>query len=682
MKLKVGNIAAKSAAILTLLGVSSGAVLAQNGHGVDVSTIDRSVKPDVDFYQFANGGWLAKTAIPADKPAIDAFTEVQLRNEAILKRIVENVSGSTDYTSQSAERKVGDFYRTGMDEALAERLGIAPIQPILTRIDSLSDRKEVLHEIARLHKIGVSAGFDWGVESDFKNSKMQIFQFAQGGLGLPDRDYYLNDDPQSKALRAAYTAHVTRILQLAGATPEAAAASTAQILGLETRLAKASLKREQMRDPNSMYHKMTRKELDAITPGVAWQPYFQELGVGSLKDLNVATPDFFKAIDAVLAEVPLSDWKAYLRWHTLADFGATLNKAFSDERFRFSSALTGQKEQAPRWRRILNSTESALGEALGKLYVAEAFPPDAKKRATALVVNLKGTLRGRIQDLDWMSAETKVEALKKLDAIKIKVGYPDKWKNYDDLVVGTDSYAQNVIRANEFAVRRSLKKVNKPVDRGEWGMTPPTVNAYYNPLNNEIVFPAGILQPPFFDAKADDASNYGAIGTVIGHEMTHGFDDQGRQFDAAGNLRDWWTAEDAKRFKERSEALVTQFAGYAATPEAKVNGVLTQGENIADLGGLTIAYNAWLKTPQGSKAKTESIEGFTGEQRFFLAYGQIWRFKSSPEFASLLAKLDAHSPGKWRVLGTLYNINPFVGAFGAGVEGSAARPGAGKVKIW
>jgi putative endopeptidase len=671
----------RSLSLVLMLGLSPLTLAAQERHGVDTTVLDRTVKPDVDFYQFANGGWLSKVVIPADKPAIDAFTEVQLRNEALLKAIVEKVAASSDFPSPSVERKIGDFYRTGMDEALAEQLGIKPLEPILDRIDSLSDRQELLKEMARLQKIGVSVTFEFGVQADFKNSKMQILQFGQGGLGLPDRDYYLNDDPQSKMLREQYTAHLTRTLQLAGTKPEQAAEATKQIMALETRLAKASLKREQMRDPNALYHKMTRKELDALTPGMAWQPYLHELGIGSVKEMNVSTPDFFKAVETALAEVPLNDWKAYLRWHTISAFSSTLNKAFAEENFRFSSMLTGQKEQPPRWRRILNATEGALGEAVGKLYVAEAFPPEAKKRAYALVVNLKGTLRERIQNLDWMGDATKAEALKKLDAITIKVGYPDKWKNYDDLVVGTDSYTQNTIRANEFAIRRSLKKINKPVDRSEWGMTPPTVNAYYNPLNNEIVFPAGILQPPFFDAKADDASNYGAIGMVIGHEMTHGFDDQGRQFDAAGNLRDWWTAEDAKKFKERSEALVQQYAAYSATPEAKVNGILTQGENIADLGGLTVAYEAWRKTPQG-KGSAEVLDGFTPEQRFFLAFGQIWRFKSSPQFANLLAKLDSHSPAKWRVMGTLVNIPPFASAFGTGVVGSVAQPSSGKVKIW
>jgi putative endopeptidase len=377
----------------------------------------------------------------------------------------------------------------------------------------------------------------------------------------------------------------------------------------------------------------------------------------------------------------LADWKSYLRWNIISGMAPYLNKAFSEEGFRFSSRLTGQKQQSPRWRRVQRTTESILGEVVGQLFVAQAFPPEAKKRALTLVQNIKAALRERLLALDWMGEETRKQALRKLDAMQIKVVYPDKWRDYSGLTVGTDSYAQNILRASEFEFKRNIAKAGKPVDRKEWLMTPPTVNAYYNPQVNEIVFPAGILQRPFFDAKADDASNYGAIGAVIGHEITHGFDDQGRQFDAEGNLKDWWTAEDAKRFKERGEALVKQYSAYPAIDKVFVNGELTQGENIADLGGLMIAYQAWQKSWR-NKSRPEPQDGFTPEQRFFLAFGQIWRFKSSPEYARLLANLDAHSPARWRVLGTLVNVPAFVEAFGSGDPNSIARPGSGSVKIW
>ena len=675
--------------VLSLLGLS-GLALPSPGraqtppagekHGVDADLLDRTVKPDVNFYEFANGGWLKQTTIPADKPAIDGFTEVALRNEAILKGIVEKLAADPALPTDSEAKKISDFYRVGMDEALAERLGVAPLTPIFDKIEGVTDRESLLREIASLHRMGVGAGFEMAVEADFKDSRRKILILAQGGLALPDRDYYLKDDPQSKMLRERYVAYASKTLELAGEKPEDAAKDAADILALETRLAKASRTRVQMRDVNGLYHLMDLKALQALAPGLDWAAYFKETGLENPGQINVATPEFFQALDKTTAEIPLAQWKTYLRWQTLAAYTPYLSKPFADERFRFVAMLTGQKEQPPRWRRVLGTTEGVLGDAVGKLYVAQAFPPEAKQKALALVLNLKSALRGRIQKLDWMGAQTKAEAFRKLDTMIIKIGYPDKWKDYSGLKVGADSYVQNMIQASEFAFDRELKKAGKPVDRTDWGMTPQTVNAYYNPLNNEIVFPAGILQPPFFDAKADDASNYGAIGAVIGHEMTHGFDDQGRQFDSKGNLRDWWTAEDAKRFAERSAALVKQYGGYKAIDAVKVNGELTQGENIADLGGITVAFQAWKKTPQAKKR--EKIDGFTPEQRFFLAFGQIWRFKSSPEYTKLLANLDTHSPSPWRVRGTLVNVPDFIKAFGSGDPASDARPGSGAVRIW
>ncbi|GAB4457022.1 MAG: M13 family metallopeptidase [Armatimonadaceae bacterium] len=650
-------------------------------HGIDTSLLDRSVQPAQDFYRFANGKWLESATIPADKPALDAFAEVALRNETILKRIVEKAAGESETLPAGSEaRKIGDFYRTGMDEARAERLGVQPLVPFFQRIAALPDKNAVFVEIGRLHHMGVGVGFGTQVEADFKDSTRKMLILAQAGLGLPDRDYYLKDDEQSKALRESYRTFAARMLELAGEKPEKAKKQADALLALETRLAKASRTRVQMRDPNSLYNKKTLAELQTQTPGLPWAAYFKELGLEKPGDLNVATPEFFDAFETALNEVSLEDWKTYLRWNVLTDFAPYLNKAFVEESFRFASQITGQKEAPPRWRRVLGTTQGAMGEAVGKLFVAETFSPEAKQRAREMILNLKASLRERIQALDWMGPDTKTEALRKLDAITIKVGYPDKWEDYSGLKIKTDSYAANVMRVREFSVQKELAKVGKPVDRSEWAMNPQTVNAYYNPLNNEIVFPAGILQPPFFDPQADDASNYGAIGMVIGHEMTHGFDDSGRQFDSAGNLRDWWQPEDATRFKERAAQLVAQYGKYDAIADVKVNGELTQGENIADLGGLMVAYQAWKKTPQATQ--TEKVDGFTPAQRFFIAFAQIWRFKSSPEFIRLLANVDTHSPARWRVQGTLVNFPDFVEAFGPGDQTGIAPPGSGNVKIW
>lgn len=678
-------------------------------HGVDLKTLDRAVKPDVDFYRFANGGWIDRTPLPADRPSIGAFEEVSVRNEAVLHTILERAAKQSQQGASNREsksnagvsreilNKVGLFYRVGMDESLADRVGVEPLRPILREIDGVKDSGGLVQELARLHRVGISAGFEAGVAPDPKNSRQMIWQFGQGGLGLPERDYYLNADPRSTAIRKHYADYIVKSLTLLGESTEVATTAATDIVALETRLAKSSLAPVQMRDPNALYHRTTLAELKALTPGTAWDRYFTEADLPNPGDMNVGVPDFLKAFDTALAEVPLAQWKSYLRWHTISSLAPFLSRPFVEESFRFGTLFSGQKEQSPRWRRVLRVTDGALGEALGQLFVAEAFPVAAKRRALALVLNLKGALRERIQKLDWMGDETKSQALHKLDTLQIKVGYPDKWLDYGPLKVESDSFVQNVLRANEFDFHRAIAKVGKPVDRAEWGMTPPTVNAYYNPMFNEIVFPAGILQPPFFDPKADDASNYGAIGMVIGHEMTHGFDDQGRQFDADGNLKDWWTAEDAQRFAERGQALVKQYGAYKAVelaktdakPETKsetvlVNGQLTLGENISDLGGLTVAYEAWKQTPQGRQKATKALDkdSFAPRQRFFLAFAQIWRSKMSPEMARMLASLDAHSPNRWRVLGTLVNMPSFVEAFGPGDTGSVAQPGSGSVKIW
>ena len=667
--------------LLALLSALPVALPAQNRHGIDVTLLDRTVKPDEDFYRYANGKWLTKTKLPDDKPAIGTFEEIQERNDAVLHSILEKAAKEKNAPTGSIARKVGDFYCTGMDEKKADLLGAKPLQPYFEQINAVPDSGGLLEEIARLHRIGAAPAFGISIGQDDKNSSQIIVQIGQGGLGMPDRDYYLKDDAKTKEVRTAYLAHVTRTFLLLGETPADAKSDTDTILRIETRLAKASMDRVAMRDPNAIYHKMTLSELEAATPGTEWNRYFGTLGIADPGGMNIAQPEFLKEFSTMLTEVPLAQWKPYLRWNVVRAFSSYLSRPFVDENFQYGAALTGQKKMAPRWRRVMGVTDGALGEAAGQLFVAQSFPPAAKQRALELVLNLKAALRERIQTLEWMGEATKVQATRKLDAMKIKIGYPDKWRDYSGLTVGTDSFVQNVIRSNTFDFAYRINKLGKPVDRTEWGMTPPTVNAYYNPNMNEIVFPAGILQPPFFDAKADDASNYGAIGAVIGHEMTHGFDDQGRQYDAEGNLKDWWTAEDAKRFTERSSALVTQYGGYVAVDDVHVNGALTTGENIADLGGLKIAYLAFKKA-QAAHPQPARKDGFTPNQRFFLAFAQAWRFKTTPKIERLIAQLDPHSPPRWRVLGTLYNMPAFADAFGAGDAQSVVKLGAGRVDIW
>jgi putative endopeptidase len=654
-----------------------GAARAGEHHGIDPTIMDTSVKPTTDFYRFANGKWLDKAKIPADLTGTGVFQELYVRNQTILHRVAEKAAQDLTLPADSPARKVGDFYRVGMDVSLADRLGVTPLAPELQRIAGIQDTSALMGTIASLQKEGIGVGFGVGARQDAKNSLQVILQLSQGGIGLPDRDYYLRADDKSQQIRRQYTAHVAHALALAGDPAVSAPAEADSILALETRLAKASMTRVERRDPNASYHKMTLTDLQAQTPGVDWTRYFTTLGKADPGDINMGQPVFFKEFAQTLADVPLDQWKAYLRWHLLRVTSPYLSKAFVDEDFDFNRNLSGQKQLAARWKRVLSETNNSLGEALGQLYVAQAFPPQARQHALDLVLNLKSVLRDRLQTLDWMSDTTRAQAVRKLDAIRIKIGYPDKWRDYSALTMGQDSYVQNVLHADAFEVQRQLNKIGRPVDHDEWGMTPPTVNAYYNPSMNEIVFPAGILQPPFFDPKADDASNYGAIGVVIGHEMTHGFDDQGRQFDAEGNLKDWWTPEDAKRFSERSSALAAQYSGYVAIDDLHVNGKLTLGENIADLGGVTVAYQALEKTLAG---KRPIIDGFTPEQRFFLAFAQVWRSKLTPERTRLLVQTDPHSPARWRVFGPLANTSAFQEAFGG--ASAAANTTQSIIRIW
>jgi predicted metalloendopeptidase len=649
---------------------------------LDSKNMDTSVKPQDDFFLYANGGWIKNTEIPPEYSRWGSFNQLIEQNNDALHKITEKAAKTPANSKTAPElQKVGDYYGSGMDEKAIDAARTKPLQDEFNRIDAMKDRNDVLKEIAHIHSFGGNVFFRFGSGQDDKDSTHEIAQAGQGGLGLPDRDYYTKTDDASKKIRNQYVAHVTKMLTLLGEPAAKAGDDAKKILAMETSLAQASRTRVELRDPQKNYNKMKQSELQALTPDWNWVDYFKEINLSEPGDINVRQPDFFKAGNTTFTSTPIDDWKAYLRWHLINAMAPELSKDFVNEDFSFKeTTLRGTKQIKPRWKRVVTSTDGAIGEALGKLYVADNFPPEAKARALELVNNLKEALADRIKTLEWMDEPTKQEALKKLAAFTVKIGYPDKWRDYSLLKIDRGPFVLNAIRADNFESNRELAKIGKPVDRTEWGMTPPTVNAYYNPNMNEIVFPAGILQPPFFYAKADDAMNYGGIGAVIGHEMTHGFDDQGRQFDATGNLRDWWSPESAAKFKERSQAIVTQYSEYEPLPGLHVNGELTQGENIADLGGVKLAYAA-LQKAQAGKPQPK-IDGYTPEQRFFLSFAQIWRSKQRDEDLKLRLNTDPHSPAHYRTNGPLSNLPEFAKAFNLPDNSPMIRPPDKRVNIW
>jgi predicted metalloendopeptidase len=649
---------------------------------LDPKNMDPSVKPEQDFFMYADGGWIKQTEIPPEYSRWGNFNELIEKNNDALHEIAEKAAKShADAKTSPEAQKVGDYYGSGMDEKTIEAARTKPLNDEIKRIDAINDQKDVLKEVAHLHTIGVSALFGFGAGQDDKNSTMVISNAVQGGLGMPDRDYYTKTDDASQKLRDQYLAHVAKMLTLLGDPAEKANDEAKTIMALETSLATASRTRVELRDPQTNYNKMAQSEVQSLTPDWNWADYFKEIGLTEPGDINVHQPDFFKAVNSAVKDVPVDAWKTYLRWHLINAAASELSSDFVNEDFAFNEAtLAGTKQLKPRWKRVVHSTDLSLGEALGKLYVAENFPPQAKTRALELIDNLKSALSDRIKALEWMDEPTKQEALKKLAALTVKIGYPDKWRDYSLLRIDRGPFVLNAMRAANFESKRDLKKIGKPVDRTEWGMTPPTVNAYYNPPNNEIVFPAGILQPPFFNPKADDAVNYGGIGTVIGHEMTHGFDDKGRQYDAVGNLRDWWSKESADAYNTRRKAVVDQYSEYEPLPGLHLNGELTQGENIADLGGVKIAFAAFQKARAGKPG--EKIDGFTPEQRFFLSYATIWKEKIRDEALKLRVNTDPHSPGHYRVNGPLSNLSEFQKAFNIPDGSPMLRATEKRVNIW
>ena len=657
----------------------------KNPPPLDPKNMDTSAKPQDDFFMYANGSWIKNTEIPPEYSRWGSFNQLIEHNNDALHEIAEKAANThVDPKPAPETQKVGDYYASGMDEKTIEAMRTKPLAEEFKNIEAIKDRNDLLKEIAHLHAIGVPVLFDFDAGQDAKDSTHDIAQAAQGGLGLPDRDYYTKTDEASKKLRDQYVDHVTKMLTLLGEPPATAADQARNILALESKLAEASRTRVQLRDPQKNYNKMTQADLQKLTPDWKWSDYFKDINLIEPGDINVHQPEFFKAADDMFKSTPMDNWKAYLRWHLVNAAAAELSKDFVDEDFNFKERiLRGTEKIKPRWKRVVISTDEAIGEALGKLYVAYDFPPQAKARALELVNNLKEALADRIKTLEWMDEPTKQEALKKLAAFTVKIGYPDKWLDYSLLKIDRGPYVLNAIRAEHFEVDRDLKKIGKPVDRTDWGMTPPTVNAYYNPNMNEIVFPAGILQPPFFYANADDAVNYGGIGAVIGHEMTHGFDDQGRQFDAVGNLRDWWSPQSAAEFKKRSQAIVQQYNEYEPLPGLHVNGELTQGENIADLGGIKLAYAALQKAlDKNPQAREQKIDGLTPEQRFFLSFATIWKSKQRDEDLKLRLNTDPHSPARYRVDGPLSNLSEFQKAFDIPDNSPMVRAADKRVNIW
>ena len=631
--------------------------------GFDVSNLDRSANACQDFNRFANGGWIDKNPIPAAYSRWGRFELLDEMNLTTLRGILDDLTKRQNLKPGSNEQKVADFYSSCMDEAKIESEGINPLSDELKRIDAVNDLLSLQDEIARFHAHRIPAVFGFSAAQDFKDSKNVIAQAVQGGLGLPDRDYYTKDDAKSQQTRDEYAKHVARTFQLMGDDADKAAAEAKTVMKIETKLAENSVTRVQRRNPEANYHPMIKAQLIEMMPHFDWGRYFRNVSLPEVGKVNVGQPDFFKAADHLLTDIPVDEWKTYLRWHLVNAASPTLSSKFVEENFNFNGKfLQGTTEILPRWKRCVVSTDRALGEALGQLYVEKTFTPEAKARAQMMVKNLVEALREDLTTLSWMSDETRKRAIAKLDAFVRKIGFPDKWRSYEALQVTKGPYYNNAVSAGEFEFKRALGKIGKPVDRTEWGMSPPTVNAYYNPSINEIVFPAGILQPPFYDPKADDAFNYGGIGAVIGHEMTHGFDDQGAKFDANGNLVQWWTDEDFKKFNARTDCVVKQFDAFEVEPGLHQIGKLVSGESIADLGGLTVAYHAYKKSLEG-KPRPPTIAGFTPEQRFFLGWAQVWAQNIRPEAARLRVQTDPHPLGKFRVNGPLSNMPAFAAAF-------------------
>ena len=669
--------------VAAILQFSPQATAQSTSRGIDPANMCNTCSACEDFYLYANGGWLAKNEIPAAFSTWGTTSNLREKNVGVLRQILEEAAKNTAAPKDSLEQKTGDFYASCMDEQRIEAAGAKPLAAELAAINKMKSVKDLPAAVGRLHNMRVGSLFGFGAVQDFKNSSVVNAIARQGGLGLPDRDFYLKDDEKSKSIREAYVKHVANMFKLLGDDAAKADAQAQVVLKIETELATNSLDRVARRDLTKQYNKMTVTELAAVTPDFNWNSYLKALNAPKFTDINMSHPTFFKGLNAMLGSVSLDDWKTYLRWHLVHDAADALSTNFVNEHFSFyGTTLNGTKELLPRWRRCVVATDQTLGELLGQVYVKKAFPPEAKARMKELVNNLVAALRDDINTLDWMSEPTQKQAIAKLESFAVKIGYPDKWRDYSKLKIDRNSYTDNLIRAGSFEVHRNLAKMGRPVDRTEWGMTPPTVNAYYNALMGEIVFPAGILQPPYFDLNADDAVNYGAIGGVIGHELSHGFDDQGRKFDMKGNMADWWTAEDAKNYLQRATCVEEQFSAFRAEEVGlNQNGKLVLGESIGDLGGLKIAWLAFQKSLEG-KPRPANIDGFTPEQRFFLGWAQVWGRNQRPEAIRQQILTDPHPLGRFRVNGPISNMPQFAEAFNCKLGDKMVRPADKRCQVW
>ena len=673
-------------AVVTILAVSflssanaqQAATAATHEPALDVTSMDRTADPCVDFFRYSCGGWIKNNPIPPDESSWDTYAKMQDENVARLRAILEAAS-APDPNRNAAAQKIGDYYASCTDEKAIEAKGSDPLKPELDRIANLASKAEIAGLTAAMVHSGVL--FRFGSTQDLKDANQQIAQADQGGLGLPDRDYYTKGDAKSVELRNSYVAHVQKMFQLLGDAPDLAATEAQTIMRIETALAIGSMTRVERRDPKALDHKMTSDELQKLSPDFQWPAYFSSVGLPSLSSLNVASPNFFKAMNDELAKESLDDWKTYLRWHLVHADAAFLSAAFLNENFEFyGKTLQGSKELRPRWKRCTDNVDDDLGEALGQVYVEKYFGPEAKQQALKMVKEIESAMERDINTLPWMSPATKQQALVKLHGMANKIGYPDKWRDYSKLEIIRGDELGNVVRARKFEFDRGLAKIGKPVDHGEWDMTPPTVNAYYNPQMNDINFPAGVLQPPAFDPNSDAAPNYGDTGGTIGHELTHGFDDEGRQFDAQGNLRDWWTENDGKEFVKRASCISDQYSTYTIIDDIKINGKLTMGEDVADLGGEILAYIAWKDANKDKNL--QPIDGLSPEQRFFIGYAQWDCANDRPEDLRLRAQVDPHSPAQYRINGVVVNMPEFAQAFGCKATQSMVKPTEKVCRVW
>ena len=666
--------------LVTLIG----APLAAQAHpGLDPANIDTTCAPCRDFNQFANGGWMKHTERPADQARWGSFSELQNRNQTILRAVVESLAAEAPAQPRTSAQKLGAFYASCMDTAQMDRAGITPLQPTLDLIAGIKTEADLFRVIGELNREGAPAGFfNLGGGADVKNTVMNIAQAQQGGLGLPDQAFYFRRDSTAREIRLAYVAHVSRMLQLLGDAPAASDTEAAHVFALETALASVSLSRIALREPNATYHKLSIAAADSVTPHLEWRAFLRESGVPPVDSLNIGEPGFFRGMDSIVAATPIADVKAYLRWHVIRGAAPELTTAFRNEAFRYSSVLSGVSVPQPRWKTCLQAANFGLPDAVTQAFIAKAFSPEARERARRMVENLIAALQDRLHTLEWMSDSTRRAALVKLAAYGRKIGYADKFRDYATVRIDRGPFALNARRVAEYGRRWRIEQIGKPVDHTFFNMTGPTVNANYNATENTITFPAGILQPPFFDPRADDAVNYGGMGAVIGHEMTHGFDDHGRQFDAHGDLRDWWTPADAAAYKERADKVARQFDSYTVVDSSThVQGRLVLGESIADLGGLKIAFAAWQRSWAG-KPHPAPIDGYTAEQRFFLAYAQIWREVATDQFLRNQVATDVHAPAKWRIIGPLSNLPEFAAAFHCVAGDPMVRPDSLRAAIW